>query len=102
MHTSVRAPGTMQVNPLLRYSAQDVYNLALNCRFICLNLPTVEIRSVVGNGELEISHSKAEWSLITTHAQICCRALLQRFPRGRADNLPVRNWQSANQAGPAI
>src|SRR5262249_33545839 len=59
MNTRVGPARTMQVNPLLRDSPQNIYNFALDCRFVRLNLPAVKIRSVVGNGEFEISHSKA-------------------------------------------
>src|SRR5215813_13773994 len=58
MNTRIGPARTMQVNPLLRDSPQNIYNFALDCRFVRLNLPSVKIRSVVGNRELEISHSK--------------------------------------------
>ena len=47
----------MQMNILLRNSPEHIYNFALNCGFFRLNLPAVKIRSVVGNGELEIAPS---------------------------------------------
>jgi hypothetical protein len=50
----------MQVNFLLRDAPQNVDDFSLNCRLVRLNLPAVEIRAVVGDGELEMAHSNEE------------------------------------------
>src|SRR5215475_4439850 len=104
MHTGIRASRTMQMNMLLSDAPKHIHNFSLNGRFFRLNLPTVEIRSVVGNGELEIAHSKGESSLDVTKrcGQICCRALPQRCLRGKADNHRARNSRLADPEAPAL
>src|SRR5208337_3864957 len=56
MHTRIRASRAVQLHILLRQPPQHGHQFALHCRFICLDLPTVEIRPVVRNRQLDISH----------------------------------------------
>src|SRR5208337_2018706 len=56
VHTRIRPPRSMQLHILLRQPPQHGHQFALHCRFICLDLPTVEIRPVVRNRQLDISH----------------------------------------------
>src|SRR5208283_4716745 len=56
VHTRIRASRAVQLHILLRQPPQHGHQFALHCRFICLDLPTVEIRPVVRNRQLDISH----------------------------------------------
>jgi len=58
MDTGIRATGARQLHIFLGQAAQHGDNLALDRRFIRLNLPAVEIGAVVGNREFEIAHSR--------------------------------------------
>ena len=58
MHTRIRPPRAVQLNILLRQPPQHGHQFALHCRFICLDLPAVEIRPVVRNRQLKISHCR--------------------------------------------
>ncbi len=60
----VGAPGAVELHIFLRDAAQHVHDFALDGRFVCLNLPAVEVRAVVGDGELEITHPSEELSVM--------------------------------------
>src|SRR5215475_12107826 len=97
MHTGIRASRTMQMNMLLRDAPKHIYNFALNGRFFRLNLPAVKIRSVVGNGELEIAHSKGESFWMLQSAANKSAAGLYRSAAFAAKRtiigLETRDWQ---------
>src|SRR2546427_5790202 len=54
----VSSPCSRQDDVLLRERAEHFNNFALDCGLACLNLPAVEIRAVVRDGELEIAHAE--------------------------------------------
>src|SRR5260370_24686963 len=58
VNTSVGAPCTMQHYVLLCEPAQYSNNFSLNGGLIRLNLPAVEIRAVVRDGELKMTHAE--------------------------------------------
>ena len=58
VNAGVGAPGSMQNDVLLRQAPEHSHNFSLNRRLIGLNLPTVKIGAVVGDGGLEIAHGK--------------------------------------------
>ena len=49
VNACVGTSGAVQVNLFLRDAAQNLDDFALHRRFIFLNLPAVEVRTVVGN-----------------------------------------------------
>src|SRR5216684_901169 len=58
VNPGVGAPRPVQNDMLLSKPAQYFNEFALNCRLGCLNVPAVEIRAVVRDGELEIAHAE--------------------------------------------
>src|SRR5712692_4032373 len=102
MHARVRAPRPMQLDVLLRKSTQHSDYLALNCGFVRLNLPPVELRAVVGDGQLEVAHAVRKDSRPTARsAQIGCRASVRRRRPGKAGNPPARSsrWEAERATG---
>src|SRR6266478_5228425 len=63
VNAGVGAPGSMQNDVLLRQAPKHAHDFPLNRRLVRLNLPTVKIGAVVGDGELEIAHGKQVLSL---------------------------------------
>ena len=60
MNTRVRAPRPMQQDALLRHPPEYTDDFSLDRGLIGLHLPAMEVGTVVGNGELEITHAR-EW-----------------------------------------
>ena len=58
VNAGVGAPGSMQNDVLLGQAPEHSNDFPLNGGLIGLNLPTVKIGAVVGDGELEIAHGK--------------------------------------------
>src|SRR5215472_5815691 len=93
MNASVGAPGAVQKNLFLRQALEHIDDFSLNGRLVRLHLPAVEIRAVVGNGELEMTH-QGERTLDPAKApcaQSGCPASGPRCPAGKAGNLPAHN-----------
>src|SRR6266436_1395605 len=63
VNPGVGSSRAVQNDVLLSQPAQHVNDFALNCRLVRLNLPAMEIRAVVRDGELEIAHAQPR----TTH-----------------------------------
>lgn len=59
MHSGIRSAGTGHVNRSFLDPREDVLERALYSRQSRLHLPSVEVGSVVGNGELDAAHPSA-------------------------------------------
>src|SRR5260370_12757416 len=96
MHTRIRPPCAMQENLLLCQALQHIDHFPLNRRFIRLHLPAVEIRAVVGNGELEMTHlGRQDFRITEPCARSGCPASLQLLLACKAESLPVSTYASA-------
>src|SRR6202030_3184837 len=58
VNARVSATGSVKRHALLRQAPQNICNLALNSGLVSLNLPSVKIRSVIRNGQLEVAHEE--------------------------------------------
>src|ERR1700686_3021070 len=58
MNTRVGAPSPIKLDAFLSQAPQNICDLALNGGLVALNLPSVKIRSVIRNGQLEVAHEE--------------------------------------------
>ena len=60
----VGAPSGVQLHIFLRDPTKHIHDFALHRGLVGLNLPTVEVRTVVRDGELEITHGGEKLSIM--------------------------------------
>jgi len=57
MHASIGAAGAVNNGGVLGNASEHADDLALDGGLMGLHLPAVEVRAVIGDGELEIAHA---------------------------------------------